>query len=390
MKRGTFLYLTLVTLVALLQMNKAWAMTLPEILKECETGLTAENCKELFSSNGYSAYLSPKVDGAVDTIVDHVFYTQVQMYVDYRGYVLGAPPLFDGMVTYPLEWRGEPNRNGGSRRVGPWNCTGKTDVQCCGMIEREVYDADSNGEHLGCVAVEAYQKDLNTGEFFGVYLNPVDNTIHRLTNATKIAQIDAQEEMARQELITLIDEALVSTSFPRVSLGKMHATFVHTMRGVPKARAYPKHTKAAIRRMRFKGMTELDVTTDTELQYWLPLMKKVVQAVSSGGGLHALSNSYQGYVVHQSTSGGPGMEILTNDLTRLVIELVTCINANVGDLSSCADALDGVEVLTILPKNDAEMLSIDYQGFVLLSPPLYDGKVYYMFGSLGKPKEAVI
>ena len=52
MKRGIFLSLTSVTMVALLQMNKAWAL-LPAMLMQCEAGLSAENCTELFLKYGY-------------------------------------------------------------------------------------------------------------------------------------------------------------------------------------------------------------------------------------------------------------------------------------------------------------------------------------------------
>lgn len=386
MRFGTLL--TSVTLVALLRNHKAWASSLPEILKQCEAGLAADECEALFESSGYNTAITPKTPDIPDTLVDHIFYYQVPLYIDYRGYVLGLPPQFNGMVTYPMQsWRGDPSRGLGTRNVGPWNCQSLTSVQCCGLIERAVFDADINGEHLSCVLVEAYHQDPVSKQVVEVYYNPVDKSIHPLTNATELAFNEEKENMDRGELISVIDDTLGNKKCPMRTLSVIHSTFLHTMRGVPKARAYIKYTKEAIRRMRQAGVTELDVTADSDLTYWLPLMKDVVQAVSSSGGLHALTNTYEGYVVHQVGANAPDLSgsIVADKLTQTVAGLVTCITSNIDDLTSCSSLLNGNVAVTVHPKTVSETASSDYKGVVILSPPLYDGQIYYMFGKLGAP-----
>mmetsp|Transcript_25044 Transcript_25044/g.35871 ORF Transcript_25044/g.35871 Transcript_25044/m.35871 type:complete len:334 (-) Transcript_25044:20-1021(-) len=300
MRLGTFLVGSLTLLVTLLQIGKVRASeSLEAILQQCEEeNLTPEVCKTLMVTNGYSANITvvTAVKQGTHKDVTDVFYYQVDLYVDYHGYVLGPQPDFTGVVTYPYVWRGDPERGIGTRPVGPWDCKGLSDVRCCAMIESDVWDQDINGNNLACRMEEAFYIDPVTKEQFGVYVNPVDMSINYLT-ADDLTALEERESSIRQDLISLIDSTLVNKNCPKATLQSIHATFLHSMRGVPQARAYPKYTKNAIRSMNRAGIIVVDATQDPDLQYALPLMKGVIEKVDKNGGLHPLGEG--GYIVQQ-------------------------------------------------------------------------------------------
>jgi GH25 family lysozyme M1 (1,4-beta-N-acetylmuramidase) len=93
------------------------------------------------------------------------------------------------------------------------------------------------------------------------------------------------EQGSRNELIQMIDQAVISKNCSKAFLQSIHARFLHSMRGVDKARAHAKHTKEAIRRMNHAEVSYIDATQDPELQQWLPKMKDVINSVSTNGGL---------------------------------------------------------------------------------------------------------
>jgi len=359
MRLGTLLIGSLTLLVTLLQISKVGASdSLEAILQQCEEkNMTPEGCKTLMVTNGYSANITvvtAQKQGTQNTVED-VFYYQVDLYVDYHGYVLGPQPDFTGVVTYPYVWRGDPARGIGTRRVGPWDCKGLSDVRCCAMIETDVWDQDINGNNLACRMEEAFYIDPVTKDRFGVYVNPVDMSINYLT-ADDLTALEEREHHIRQDLISLIDATLVNKNCPKATLQSIHATFLHSMLGVPQARAYYKYTKNAIRNMNRASVTVVDATQDPDLKYALPLMKGVIEQVDKNGGLHPLGEG--GYIVQQvgDSSTVATVKVIGYlrgplDLTRVVDEAVQCLTENPKDLSACADELEGLTVITVHPRS---------------------------------------
>ncbi len=259
--------------------------------------------------------------------------------------------------------------------MGPWDCKGLTDVQCCGKIERDVFDADVNGNHLSCFLEEAHYIDPVTKEHFGVYLNPLDGSINYLT-ADDLTSLEEREAVARDELVALIETTITSRDCPKSTIQKIHANFLHVMRGIPSAREYPKYTKEAMRRINAAHVDTVDVTDDTDLQYGLPLMKKAVQAVSANGGLHPLTSTRDGYIVQQLGGGDAEatrkVNIIGNmrsakDPARTSDEIIKCIQEKSDALHSCADLLDGVKVVTVHPRSITDkfynqvVIPVDYK-----------------------------
>jgi len=389
----TFLLNLLVAVLREIKSVAAEVLAVEAILKQCEdTGLDAEDCEALIESNGHVADLS--VVSALqhtDRNAPDPYYYQVYLYVDFHGYVLGRSPIFDGTVIYPYEWRGDPKRQLGTRSVGPWDCKGLTDVQCCGKIERDVFDADINGNHLSCFLEEAHYIDPVTKEHFGVYLNPVDGSINYLT-ADDLSKLEEGEVAARTELIALIDDTIHNKDCPKATIQKIHAGFLHAMRGVPSAREYPKYTKEAMRRINAAHVDTWDVAEDTDLQYGLPLMKKVIEAVSANGGLHPLTEARDGYVVQQLGDAETTRKVniigdfrSAKDPARTPDDVVKCMQENSDSINACADLLDGVKVVTVHPRSITDkfynqvVIPVDYKGLVVGVQPEYDGMIYYKF-----------
>jgi hypothetical protein len=350
-------------------------LSLEEIMATCEAGMTVADCKALMDSNGFSTNVTKITtrNSRGDDVAD-IFYYQVDMYVDYHGYVLGPQPAFDGTVSYPYEWRGGPVKNRGTRFVGPWDCKGLTYIKCCAKIETDIYDADVNGNYLSCFQEEAFYIDPVTQERYGVFLNPVDNSINYLTEE-ELTQLEDREQTARDDLIALIDDTLVNKYCPKATLKQLHAGFLFAMRGVPEARAFPKYTKEVIRMMNREVVDVVDATQNEMLQEWLPKMKAVVQEVSKSGGLHPIDESdREAYVIRQvanATSDAPTVKIIgqlrsTTDLARTPDAVVSCITDN-NDLNACADLLEGVTVITVHPRSPDDpfynqaVIPIDYR-----------------------------
>lgn len=357
-------------LLALLHRNKARAaISLEEILHQCEeSGMTAEDCQTLIGSNGHVADITVV---SAHHGVDAEDYFQVELFVDYRGYVLGRPPDFDARATYPYEWRGDPSHQIGTRPVGPWDCKGLIDTECCEVIETDVPDPDINGNYLSCVMQEAFYEDPITNQLFGVYVNPVDMSIHYLT-ADHLNNLEDREEGVRSALISDINATIGNKNCPKSMLQKIHASFLHSMRGVPKARPFPKYTKNAIRNMNNAGIDILDVTKDADLQYALPLMQMVVDSVSKNGGLHRLADTKDGYVVLQLPATNTSIHVVghyrsVSDPTREPDDVVKCLTENADNLSACQNLLDGVKVITVHPRSITDnfynqvVIPIDYR-----------------------------
>ena len=370
---GVFAALTLIALSA--KCNVLASLTLKDIILKCESGMTAQDCKALIESNGFSTNIT-KISARTSkgTDVADIFYYQVDMYVDYHGYVLGPQPKFDGTVSYPYEWRGGPVKKRGTRFVGPWNCKGLTYIKCCAKIESDVYDADVNGNYLSCFQEEAFYIDPVTQERYGVFLNPVDNSINYLTEK-ELTQLEDREQTARDDLIALIDDTLVNSHCPKATLKQIHARFLFAMRGVPEARAFPKYTKEVIRMMNREVIDVIDTTQNAILQEWLPKMKAIVQEVSKNGGLHPIDKEdNEAYVIRQvtnSTSEVPTVKVIgqlrsASDVTRTPDEVVTCIEEN-SDLNACSDLLEGITVITVHPRSSDDpfynqvVIPIDYR-----------------------------
>jgi hypothetical protein len=370
---AVFAALTLITLST--KCNVFASLTLKDIILKCEAGMTAQDCKALIESNGFSTNIT-KISARTSkgTDVADIFYYQVDMYVDYHGYVLGPQPKFDGTVSYPYEWRGGPVKKRGTRFVGPWNCKGLTYIKCCAKIESDVYDADVNGNYLSCFQEEAFYIDPVTQERYGVFLNPVDNSINYLTEE-ELTQLEDREQTARDDLIALIDDTLVNNHCPKATLKQIHARFLFAMRGVPEARAFPKYTKEVIRMMNREVIDVIDATQNAILQEWLPKMKAVVQEVSKNGGLHPIDKEdNEAYVIRQvtnSTTEFPTVKVIgqlrsASDITRTPDDVVTCIEEN-SDLNACSDLLEGVTVITVHPRSSDDpfynqvVIPIDYR-----------------------------
>jgi hypothetical protein len=356
---GVLAALTLIALSA--KCNVLASLTLKDIILKCESGMTAQDCKALIESNGFSTNIT-KISARTSkgTDVADIFYYQVDMYVDYHG--------------YPYEWRGGPVKNRGTRFVGPWNCKGLTYIKCCAKIESDVYDADVNGNYLSCFQEEAFYIDPVTQERYGVFLNPVDHSINYLTEK-ELTQLEDREQMARNDLIALIDDTLVNKYCPKATLKQIHARFLFAMRGVPEARAFPKYTKEVIRMMNREVIDVIDTTQNAILQEWLPKMKAIVQEVSKNGGLHPIDKEdNEAYVIRQvtnSTSEVPTVKVIgqlrsASDVTRTPDEVVTCIEEN-SDLNACSDLLEGITVITVHPRSSDDpfynqvVIPIDYR-----------------------------
>jgi hypothetical protein len=108
-----FFILAAVCIVTVLLNNKSKtnaSASISDIIDHCEVQLkTAQECATLLVSNGYST-----ADANGNDVLDK-FYYQVMMNVAFYINVLGSPlqsdgnvPLFDGIVTYPYIWLGDP------------------------------------------------------------------------------------------------------------------------------------------------------------------------------------------------------------------------------------------------------------------------------------------
>jgi len=108
-----FFILAAVCIVTVLLNNKSKtnaSASIFDIIDHCEVQLkTAQECATLLVSNGYST-----ADANGNDVLDK-FYYQVMMNVAFYINVLGSPlqsdgnvPLFDGIVTYPYIWLGDP------------------------------------------------------------------------------------------------------------------------------------------------------------------------------------------------------------------------------------------------------------------------------------------
>jgi hypothetical protein len=289
-----FFLLAAVCIVTALSNNKSKSnasASIADVIDRCEVELmTAQDCAALLVGNGYSTAVITAKDANGNDALD-IFYYQVLMNVDFYGNVLGSPlqldgtvPLFDGIVSYPYVWLGGPVRNRGNRRVGPWDCKNLSHIQCCAKIETDISDIDVNGNYLSCFQQMPYYEDPTTHDRFRVYRNPETGSISFLTLAN-ITSVELNEQGSRNELIQMIDQAVISKNCSKAFLQSIHARFLHSMRGVDKARAHAKHTKEAIRRMNHAEVSYIDATQDPELQQWLPKMKDVINSVSTNGGL---------------------------------------------------------------------------------------------------------
>jgi hypothetical protein len=146
---------------------------------------------------------------------------------------------------------------------------------------------DVTGNYLSCFQQMPYYEDPTTHDRFRVYKNPETGSIGFLTLAN-ITSVELSEQGARNELLHMIDQAIISTNCSKDLLQSIHARFLHSMRGVDKARAHAKHTKEAIRRMNHAEVSYINAAQDADLQKWLPKMKDVIYSVSVTGGLQRI------------------------------------------------------------------------------------------------------
>lgn len=294
MKFFTLAVLVIVTLSNNKSKSNA-STSIDDVIDRCEVELmTAQNCAALLVGSGYSTSVITAKDAASGNYVQDLFYYQVLMNVDIYGNVLGSPltlggagPLFDGIVSYPYVWLGGPVRNRGNRTVGPWDCKNLSHIQCCAKIETDVSDIDVNGNYLSCFQQMPYYEDPTTHDRFRVYRNPETGSISFLTLAN-ITSAELTEQGARNELLHMIDQAIISANCSKELLQSIHARFLHSMRGVDRARAHAKHTKEAIRRMNHAEVSYINAAQDANLQKWLPKMKDVIYSVSVNGGLQRI------------------------------------------------------------------------------------------------------
>jgi len=191
-----------------------------------------------------------------------------------RGSVLGVQPVFDGMVRYMFEWRGNDADGLGVRRVGPWNCQGLTDVQCCDLIQASVPDRDTKGNYIDCWFQESFYKDPFTKKMVKIFYNETTKTIS-YPSIEDVRTFQVEEDVFNSQLAKDIDEVLHMTACPRKQLWNIYEEIRHAVRGNAAVQGDPQIIRNALMA---HSVNMFDVTQNVFLQNVLP---KIMWVLSS-------------------------------------------------------------------------------------------------------------
>jgi len=249
------------------------------VLQKCQNeGLPVEECKGLIEE-----VTSARVVVLHSRTINDQYYNQVVVPVDFKGTVVGGSQLYDSVVYYPFEWRGAPYTNMGTRFVGPWDCSGMQDVQCCEMIEASVPDRDINEKYLDCWIEESLQRDPTTGEMKLLDMN-ADGTVGE-ASFEAIAHVEARDANERVLLMSDIVVALQQEQVPRDLLQSIYARTRHLLRGWAQAQPLPYVIKSQLRNFpNSDPVPKVGAVLDTVLHTIFDSLRQVAAA----GGLHKL------------------------------------------------------------------------------------------------------
>lgn len=195
----------------------------------------------------------------------------------FRGVVLGSQPNYDGEVTYKFEWRGNEADGLGVRRVGPWDCKGLTDVQCCDKVQTSVPDLDTEGNFIDCWFEESFYKDPFTKKISKIFYNDATGAVEYASNED-VASFQLREDKARTKLIADIDSVLHMTNCSKDTLWSLYARIRHDVRGNAEVQGDPQIIRDVLNL--HYGNT-LDVTQNVFLQTVLPKISKVLLSTTT-------------------------------------------------------------------------------------------------------------
>jgi hypothetical protein len=271
-----------------------------KILDECEGGsMSVEDCEDLIAQSlGNAGSENVQVLVVHPRIIEDKFYNQVVIPVDFRGFVLGGEPSFNNMIYYPFEWRGTGEL--GTRKIGPFDCTHKTGVQCCNTILDEVADEDINGKYVDCWLAESFQES-SEGELVEVYRNFRRNTVHELTDR-KIKNYEEGEAKRRESLILEISslivgatgtEAVQNKHMPRKKYVRLCNRVRRALRGYPQSQGVPYLMTMQLRST--PSSRFIHIAENEELQEQVfPKIIQCLQELTAERGMHRLGGFVEG------------------------------------------------------------------------------------------------
>jgi hypothetical protein len=195
----------------------------------------------------------------------------------YRGFVLGVQPRYDGKIYYPFEWRGSPSEGPGIRRVGPWDCQGLTEVQCCDLIQADVPDQDVNGKYIDCWFSESFYKDPFTKKMAKIFFNKASGKID-YAKPQDLANYRIQEEKVYGQVLNQIDHVLPVSDCPKDVLWEIYRGIRHALRGHPGVQSEPQIIRETI--LSQPGNV-VNVAENAKLQTALQTVKSVFQSTST-------------------------------------------------------------------------------------------------------------
>jgi hypothetical protein len=149
-----------------------------------------------------------------------------------RGFVLGSQPKYDGKIYYPFLWRGNTADGLGTRQVGPWDCQGLTEVQCCDFIQADVPDQDVNGKYIDCWFSESFYKDPFTKRLSKIYFDKATGKID-YAKPEDLENYRIQEEKFFTQLSNAISKVLGMTDCPIGLLWGIYRGTRHALREHP-------------------------------------------------------------------------------------------------------------------------------------------------------------
>jgi hypothetical protein len=150
----------------------------------------------------------------------------------YRGFVLGSQPKYDGKIFYQFLWRGNPANGLGTRQVGPWDCQGLTEVQCCDLIQADVPDQDVNGKYIDCWFSESFYKDPFTKRLAKIFFDKATGKID-YAKPQDLENYRIQEEKFFTQLSIAISKVLAMTECPIDFLWGIYRGTRHALREHP-------------------------------------------------------------------------------------------------------------------------------------------------------------
>lgn len=204
-----------------------------------------------------------------------------QFFLLFRGFVLGSQPKYDGKIYYPFEWRGRASDGLGTRRIGPWDCQGLTEVQCCASIQADVPDRDVNGKLIDCWFSESFYKDPFTKKLAKIFFNKATGKVD-YAHPDDLSNYRTQEEKAFTQLTKSIDKVLPMTECPIESLWEIYRGIRHALRGHPTVQGDPQVIREELLN---QSGSMVNVSQNIKLQTVLQKVKNVILSTESSIGV---------------------------------------------------------------------------------------------------------